>query len=263
MRLPRPVVRAVARVKPRVPAAAWPVLVTARSMLGDRPLVAAPTLQTLLVLGAHPDDETTGCGGLVALCATSGADVHVVVATAGEATAGSPLAPAETGRRRVAELEEACRLLGARPPVVLGHPDGAVADHVDALAAELAHHVRAIGPDAIALPWFLDGHRDHRAVVDALARAGIPPATELWGYETWTPLPPNRLVDITAVVDTKAAAMAAHRTAHLAFDLSAMAGLNRYRGAYGGLVHGSAEAFLVAPAAEWFGWAGGATGGSR
>jgi len=39
-----------------------------------------------------------------------------------------------------------------------------------------------------------------------------PPAElEVWGYETWTPLPANRIVDITSVLDRKKAAIAAHR----------------------------------------------------
>jgi LmbE family N-acetylglucosaminyl deacetylase len=257
MRLPRPVAQAVARIKPLVPDAVWPVLVTGRSLLGQRPLVAAPSLKRLLVLSAHPDDETIGCGGLLALSARAGTAMRLVVATSGEATRGSPDPLEEVGRRRVAELRDACQILGVPEPVLLGLPDGHLAEHVEVLATHLAHHVHDFRPDAIALPWLLDGHDDHRAVVDALRRAAVPPSTELWGFETWTPLPPNRLVDITAVLDVKERAVAAHRTAHLAFDAGAMLGLNRYRGAYGGLVHGSAEAFLVAPAATWFGLADG------
>jgi LmbE family N-acetylglucosaminyl deacetylase len=245
-------VRAIARTKPLVPDAAWPVLVTLRSALGDRPLVAAPTLRNLLVLSAHPDDETVGCGGLLALCARSGTEVHVVVATAGEATTGSSLPADEVGKLRVDELGDACRILGTRPPEVLGLPDGHLAEHVDELASHLARRIAELRPEAIALPWFLDGHPDHQAVTAALRQAGVPEETELWGYEIWTPLPPNRLVDITTVVATKEQAIAAHRTAHLAFDAGAMLGLNRYRAAYGGVVRGSAEAFLVAPAREWF-----------
>jgi LmbE family N-acetylglucosaminyl deacetylase len=252
VRLRPSVLRLAARVKPLVPAAAWPLLVTARSLSGDRPLVGAPVLGRLLVLAAHPDDETIGCGGLVALTAASGAEVRVLVATRGEATKGSPRSPEDVARSRTREVQAACRLLGAVAPTVLDLPDGALGVEVEALGRVIAEHVRVFEPDAIALPWFLDGHPDHVAVGQALELAAIDPATELWGYETWTPLPPNRLVDITGVIGVKEAAIAAHRTAHLAFDASAVLALNRYRAAYGGLVHGSAEAFLVAPAARWF-----------
>lgn len=252
MRLPRPVMRAAARVRPLVPASALPVLATLRSMVGDGPLIGTPSFRRVLVLGAHPDDETAGCGGLMALLARDGAEVHVVTATAGEATIGAASSPEETARRRTDELARACTTLGARPPRVLRHPDGQLADVVDDLAADLRMIVADLAPEAILLPWFLDGHRDHQAVVNAVQRAAVPLTTELWGYETWTPLPPNRLVDISEVLDDKEAALAAHATAHETFDVSSILGLNRYRAGYGGVPRAAAEAFLAAPAAEWF-----------
>lgn len=85
-------------------------------------------------------------------------------------------------------------------------------------------------------------------VTTALARVGLPASVEIWGYETWAPLPANRVVDVTSVIDDKRAAVAFHHTACAAFDLSAMIGLNRYRSVHGLAGKGFAEAFLVAPA---------------
>src|SRR5690606_23894473 len=48
MKLPRSVVRAVARAKPLVPEAAWPVLTTLRSLPGDGPVVARPSFRSVL-----------------------------------------------------------------------------------------------------------------------------------------------------------------------------------------------------------------------
>lgn len=252
MRLPRPVMRAAARVKPLVPRSALPVLATLRSMVGDGPLIGTPSFRRVLVLGAHPDDETAGCGGLMALLARSGAEVHVVSATAGEATIGAASSPEATGKRRTEELTRACATLGARPPRVLGHPDGGLSDVVDALATDIRSVLAELTPEAVLLPWFLDGHRDHQAVVRAVQQAGVAPTTELWGYETWTPLPANRLVDISDVLGVKEAALAAHAAAHETFDVSSILGLNRYRAGYGHLPSTAAEAYLAAPAAEWF-----------
>ncbi|MGB9033479.1 MAG: PIG-L family deacetylase, partial [Paeniglutamicibacter sp.] len=68
----------------------------------------------VLILSAHPDDETLGAGGLVRLALAAGARVHVIVATAGEAShPGSPGHPPERlARIRAAELEEALAALG-------------------------------------------------------------------------------------------------------------------------------------------------------
>ncbi|MEA3018543.1 MAG: N-acetylglucosamine malate deacetylase 1 [Actinomycetota bacterium] len=245
-------VRVVARTKPLIPDAAWPLLTTIRSLAGDGPILATPTFERVLVLAAHPDDETAGCGGLIALLVGAGASVEVAIATSGEGTVGSDRQPAEVARRREAEARRACELLGAASPRFLSHPDGGLPDRVDALADDLRGLLADLNPDAVLLPWFLDGHRDHRAVGTALERAGIDDGVELWGYETWTPLPPNRLVDITKVYERKERALAAYETAHLAFDVSAMLGLNRYRSAHASIGRGYVEGYLAAPAGEWF-----------
>ena len=252
MRLPRAVVRAVARTKPLVPDAAWPVLTTFRSLVGDGPILATPPFRRVLVLAAHPDDETAGCGGTIALLADAGATVEVAIATSGEGTIGADLSPGEVARRREAEARRACGVLGARPPRLLSHRDGALPDALDALARDLGALVADVSPEAIFLPWFLDGHRDHQALGRALERAGVPDGVELWGYETWTPLPANRHVDITSAFARKESALAAHETAHLGFDVSAILGINRYRSAYASIGRGYVEGFLVAPARQWF-----------
>ncbi|MCU1485255.1 MAG: group 1 glycosyl transferase [Actinomycetia bacterium] len=240
MRVPRAVVRAVARVKPHLPASSLPVLDTLRSFAGDGPIVATPSFRRVLALGAHPDDEVVGCGGLLALLADAGAEVHVCFATDGEATIGASLPPEEVARRRRAEAEASCRVLGACPPRFLGHPDGSLAEHAAALADDVRRLVDELRPDVVLAPWALDGHRDHRAVF-----AAVPAGVELWGYETWTPLTPNRIVDVSAVFPRKEQALACYETAHLAFDVGAMLALNRYRSVHGLSGRGHAEAYLT------------------
>jgi LmbE family N-acetylglucosaminyl deacetylase len=233
------VARAVARVKPLVPESAWPILTTLRSFAGDGPVVGVPTFRRVLALGAHPDDEVVGCGGLLALLADAGATVDVCFATDGEATRGSALPAAEVGRRRRAEAEAACRILGTRAPRFLGLPDGALGDHHAALAAALAALVDELQPEVVIAPWAHDGHPDHRAV-----HAAIPAGVAVWGYETWAPLPPSWVVDVTSVYARKEQALACYETAHLAFDVGAMLALNRYRSVHGLLGNGYAEAYF-------------------
>jgi LmbE family N-acetylglucosaminyl deacetylase len=241
-------VRAVARSKPLIPERAWSALLAARSLRGEGPIVGVPAFRRVLVIAPHPDDESIGCGGLLALLAAAGCAIDVVFATDGEATRGSPLPAAELAAARRGEAEAACRVLGVTSaPRSLGLADGHLAEHTVALT----EHLRplAAAADALLVPWFGDGHPDHRAASEAVAALGGD--AEVWGYETWTPLPANRLVDITPVIQRKEDAIAAHATAHLAFDVSASLGLNRYRSLHGMMGRGWAEAFLAAPAAAY------------
>jgi LmbE family N-acetylglucosaminyl deacetylase len=235
-----------------IPDSAWPVLTMVRSFAGDGPILATPSFRRVLALAAHPDDETAGCGGLLALLADAGASVEIAIATSGEGTIGSGRQPAEVARRREDEARRAAAILGARPPRFLAHRDGGLPDQLDALATDLRALVADVTPEVILLPWFLDGHRDHQAIGDALERAGVDDDVELWGYETWTPLTPNRLVDITKVYERKERALATYETAHLAFDVSSMLGLNRYRSAHATIGKGYVEGYLALPASDWF-----------
>lgn len=249
--IPRPLARLLARGKPFVPQAAWPLLLTLRSAAGDGPLVGLPSFRRVLALAAHPDDESIGCAGTLALLTADGAQVTVVFATNGEATIGAATDPTETGRRRAAEARAACGVLGVSDVRFLGHPDGGLAALTEVVGSKLAGIIAETRPEVLLLPWFLDGHPDHQALSAALAHAGPLAGVQVWGYETWTPLPANRVVDVTPVIGRRAAALAAHVTAAQAFDLDAMASLARWRSVHGLMGRGYAEAFLAAPAADY------------
>jgi LmbE family N-acetylglucosaminyl deacetylase len=231
--------------------------------MGEGPVVGLPALRRALVLAPHPDDETIGPGGTLALLAAAGTAVTVVVVTGGETTPGTGLPPEQIVRRRAAEATQACARLGLSAPMFLEHPDGNLCRRLPAMAADLTALLTSTAPDAVFLPWFGDGHPDHQALTDALALTARDPDAapnldakiEVWAYETWTPLPATRLVDITAMIDAKRAALEAHVTARAAFDLDAMTGLNRYRSVHGLAGRGWAEAFLVAPVHRYLEWA--------
>jgi LmbE family N-acetylglucosaminyl deacetylase len=249
LRVPRAVVRTIARTKPLVPEGAWPLLHALRSAVGEKPLVAPPSYRRALVLAPHPDDEAVGCGGTLAVLTEQGAEVTVAFASDGDATRGAGIPADEVARRRRGEAEESCAVLGCARPRFLGQPDGAVDG--PAVARALTGLCAELRPEALFLPWFLDGHHDHEAVNLAVAEAELDASIDVWGFETWTPVAANRIVDVSATIDRKKAAIAAHTTAHLAFDVGAVVGLNRYRSVHGLMGEGYAEAFLVAPVPKY------------
>jgi LmbE family N-acetylglucosaminyl deacetylase len=131
--------------------------------------------RSLMVITAHPDDETLGFGGTIARYASEGVDITLVTATRGDRGRWRGIAPGSTGhpgapalaRMREAELRQAAAVLGVRTVAVLGHPDGHL-DQVDPqrLVSDLVGHVRRARP-AVVLTFGPDGaygHPDHIAV---------------------------------------------------------------------------------------------------
>lgn len=244
------VTRAMARLQPLAPPPLWQAMVTARSLAGAGPLIAPPPIGRSLVLAPHPDDETIGCGATAALGARIEEPPAVVVVTDGEASVAMPgLGASATAALRRQEAAAACACLGLGAPHSLGLPDGSLAVMLDELTAILADTIAHLRPELIFAPWVLDAHPDHRAVAVALGRAlhklGNAVRPEVWGYEVWGALPPNRLVDVSAVWSRKTAALAQHRSSRASFDLDAHLALARWRSIFGMGGAGYAEAFFV------------------
>lgn len=155
------------------------------------PWLDAPQLDLgvdrLLVLAAHPDDETLGAGGLIARAASSGIPVSVLVVTDGEGSHPHSPDPAALRRRRREETVGAVHRLAPRAAVsFLGVADGGVREARAAVTAAVAAVVRAAPDDRVLLaaPWWGDGHRDHRVLGEiALTLTGGGVAAV--GYPVW------------------------------------------------------------------------------
>lgn len=127
-------------------------------------------LKLMLVL-AHPDDETFGCGGLIAKYAAEGVDVHLLTATRGErGWMGDPAANPgldALGRIREAELRAAATILGVRDLQFLNYIDGEL-DRADAVEAigRIVTHLRRVRPQVVVTfdPFGAYGHPDHIAL---------------------------------------------------------------------------------------------------
>ena len=76
----------------------------------------------LLVVVAHPDDESFGCGSVLAAASAAGDETVVLCATRGEA-GESRIRTDDLAALREAELHEAARILGVGTVLLLGHAD--------------------------------------------------------------------------------------------------------------------------------------------
>ena len=188
--------------EPGTPASTW----DADPRLHDRPALRLDHVDELLVVAAHPDDETLGAGGLIAHCARRGIRVRVVVVTDGGAAGLAP--------RRADELAAAMTVLGASA-TSLGFADGQTREHRDEITEALAPIITTLGPRALVVaPWRGDGHRDHRVVseiVSGLARGRrvveYPIWLWHWGEPSAVEVPWGHLAGIRVDTSLKAAAL--------------------------------------------------------
>lgn len=123
-------------------------------------------MKRLLVILAHPDDESFPIGGTLARYAAEGVAVTLVCATRGEAGI-SGLSAAATAVVREQELQAAAQILGVSDLRFLGYEDGQVAEvDVDTAVTQLVSLLREIQPQAVITFGAdgISGHPDHLAV---------------------------------------------------------------------------------------------------
>ena len=137
----------------------------------------------LLVVTAHPDDESYGCAGTLALHTRRGSRIHLLCATAGERGQShlpKPIALKTMARRRARELRAAAKVLGIHKVQILNIPDGTVAKNLSKLTRTVKEATQKFNPDCIVSfgPCGITGHRDHIAAGIAARRvaqaSGIP-----------------------------------------------------------------------------------------
>ena len=129
--------------------------------------------QTLLVILAHPDDESFPIGGTLAKYAAEGARVVLVSATRGEA--GIPgLTSEAAGKIRTRELRQAAKTLGVSDVRFLGYRDGELAlAELEEIRGQLVGLIREIDPQVVITfgPDGISGHPDHITMHEIVTQA--------------------------------------------------------------------------------------------
>ncbi|MCW2523437.1 MAG: GlcNAc-PI de-N-acetylase [Frankiales bacterium] len=182
---------------------------------------------TLMAVHAHPDDEATGTGGVLARYAAEGIRTILVTCTDGRCGDGPDgVKPGEPGHdpaavvatRRV-ELEAACKVLGVSQLELLGYADSGMMGWpdndapgafwrtpVEESAARVAELIRRHRPDVVVTydengfyghPDHIMAHRVTMAAVAAVAEAA-PDAAPKKLY--WTTVPRSAMEEMGRVM---------------------------------------------------------------
>lgn len=184
-----------------------------------------------LVLAPHPDDESLGCGGLIATCVAAGRAPLVVVLTDGAGSHPNSRAypPDRLRAVRRQEVRDAMSCVGLPLDRIafLSEPDTAAptdGPRFDAVVAQLTGLIgQEPGCTAILASWRHDPHCDHEAA--SLIAAAVAEATGIrnvaypvWG---WTlpadslvagPSPSGWRLNVGAFQSAKQAAIQAHKS---------------------------------------------------
>lgn len=181
----------------------------------------------VLCIQPHPDDIEIGMGGIVALLAEKGCEIHYLTVTDGDQGRKDPaISPEETAAIRRREAEAAGKHLGASHFHFFHLGDGTLSE-VLPLSAKIAHLIREIRPQAVFAPDpFLpyECHWDHiitgRAAANGFLMSGRLTIPEEIPTQPFQPealgfyftARPNSVFDITHLFDKKFEAIALHES---------------------------------------------------
>ena len=164
--------------------------------------------RTVVAIGAHPDDVELGVGGTLAGLASAGVRVVMAIASV----------PANYDVR-VAEAAESAAILGSELRILLPGVCRRIEDMKNyQLVGLIDALVQEMHPAAILTHGPTDFHRDHVALYHAAVSAQRIAPFDLYSYgPTMTrpvpvPFQANAYVDISATIDTKLQAIAAHKS---------------------------------------------------
>ncbi len=153
--------------------------------------IRATQRPTLMVVHAHPDDESSQTGGTLARYAVKGCRTVLVTCTDGsQGSAPNGAQPAQPGHdpnlvahTRSGELRRACAALGISDAFALGYRDTGLSPASDPesysslplapLVAEMLRMMRWLAPDVVVTypPNGLSGHPDHIRTHNVVAAA--------------------------------------------------------------------------------------------
>lgn len=187
------------------------------------------------MVAAHPDDVDFGAAGTVATFVDAGVEVAYCIVTDGDAGGSDrSVTRAQMAAVRRDEQRAAAAEVGVHDVTFLGYPDGRLVPSLD-VRRDIARVIRRFRPGRVLAPspdrmWdrIYASHPDHLAAGEAAACAVYPDARNPFAHpelleeglephtvpELWLMASPvtTVVVDTTAAIDRKIAALRRHRS---------------------------------------------------
>jgi LmbE family N-acetylglucosaminyl deacetylase len=193
--------------------------------------------RSILLVFAHPDDESFGMAGTVKKYTRQGVPVDLICATRGEVGARLDVPEnVDTGTAREAELRTAAAIIGIRDIYFLGYIDGDLdKSDTEQVIDKIANIMQLVEPEIVITfgPDGISGHSDHIAVgriatgafkrlsaegrgprklyYVTIAKSAVPNADDI-GVATRPDKEVTISIDISEFLDFKIQAIAAHRS---------------------------------------------------
>ncbi len=180
----------------------------------------------ICILAPHADDESIGCGGLLA---KYGSQCDVILLTDGRLN-GNGNTPEETVKIREAEFAAVMKFFNVRHYEFMRAQDGMLID-----AYKSFEKIDFSDYDYVVMPHGHDAHKDHvvpQVFFRRLRKEKKNIRAQAVYYEVWAPLPePTHYLDISEAVEVKRQAINMYVSQLEKIDYtSRIMGLNHYRG---------------------------------
>lgn len=163
--------------------------------------------QTILVLGAHPDDVEIGMAGTICRLVANGHEVISCIA-----------AIPNNREQRLREANDAARILGIKDVVVLPVKTDQLGYNRQSIGA-IDSVIKSYNPHSVFTHWIEDSHQDHVNVTRCVVAATRKNEFNVYMYEQTIPggITPaafraQYLIDVSNFVDKKMEAIRAHRS---------------------------------------------------
>lgn len=170
-------------------------------------------MKKILIICAHPDDESLGLGGTLALHSQNGDQVRIMIMTDGESSRLNQNSSISTRKK---QCEKACDVLGISDIKFLDFKDQSL-DTVSvlSLSQSIEKEISLFNPSLIYTHFWNDLNQDHRRIFEATKIASRPlpkssikelicfetPSSTEWSYgEKFSP---NYFVDVKKVFNKK------------------------------------------------------------
>ena len=142
-----------------------------------------------IVFAPHPDDETFGCGQLIAEMTSCGRDVFVVFLSSGGASHGRccDLKPEEIEKARCQKAKEILTDLGVRLDNIffMNMSDGELAGTIPPAYQKIKQLVESKNAATLLAPHPQEGWHDHEAVSALAAQLAAETKKELFYFCVW------------------------------------------------------------------------------